>query len=250
MCCVWSSRVPVPVLDLASTVLGHSSTVQYPPSQKESKGTSRGHSGGLAPPRGTALKPPPPPATCAACAGTATQSAGSQHRNEILIPEPRALHFSRVLIGCTNNFRTDKPEDFRLVRPSENRLSSRSKFAKVERARFWVYSEIYCVGVRERARLVRAARSGVGGELDGPIRGHRTPGQGQAQSKDHHQAVVQARVGTTPSMTEPFTNRLGYAGCSQPQMVDPGITSRSQQRGQFSQTISNAVNIGQININK
>jgi hypothetical protein len=24
---------------------------------------------------------------------TPTQSAGSQHRNEILIPEPRALHF-------------------------------------------------------------------------------------------------------------------------------------------------------------
>ena len=55
--------------------------------------------------------------------------------------------------------------------------------------------------------------------------GHRTPGQGQAQSKDHHQAVVQTRVGTTPLMTEPFTNRLGYAGCSQPQMVDPGTTS-------------------------
>jgi hypothetical protein len=47
-----------------------------------------------------------------------------------------------------------------LVVDAANRLASRSKLPKLERARFWGYSEVYCVAVaRSRAR----ARGGAAG---------------------------------------------------------------------------------------
>jgi hypothetical protein len=45
------------------------------------------------------------------------------------------------------NRRTAGAPDLKVV-TSENRLTSRSKLAKLERPRFWGYSEVYCVGVR------------------------------------------------------------------------------------------------------
>jgi hypothetical protein len=52
---------------------------------------------------------------------------------------------------CYHNYTTPANERGPASRlqaaPSENRLSSRSKLPKLERARFWGYSEIYCVAV-------------------------------------------------------------------------------------------------------
>jgi hypothetical protein len=84
---------------------------------------------------------------------TATQCCRqpAQKRN----PNPRTARapVSPVLIGWTNGFRTAQPEVH--AAPSENRLCSRSKLAKLERARFWGYSEVYCVAVGGRRGVQR-----------------------------------------------------------------------------------------------
>ena len=46
---------------------------------------------------------------------------------------------------------------------SANRLASRSKLAKVERARFWGYSEVYCVAARRlNPRSIKKAEASPG----------------------------------------------------------------------------------------
>jgi hypothetical protein len=98
---------------------------------------------------------------------------------------------------CYHNYTTPANERGPASRlqaaPSENRLSSRSKLPKLERARFWGYSEIYCVAVCARAGGAAPYQRGRG-----PPAGAAAPAPGAAGHIRRGPQYPVRRCGGTP----------------------------------------------------